>query len=82
MAELEHERVFALTVAVPLAAVGADILSLRVHDFDDERLRHEADELLNVYQPVVESGIGWLIVARRSKLFICGHPFISNFSNS
>lgn len=46
----------ALPVAVPLVAVGAGVLCLRVHDLVDEGLGHDPDELLDVDHAVVESG--------------------------
>lgn len=45
----------ALAVAVALVAVGACVCRLRVHDLVHERLGHDADELLDVDHPVVES---------------------------
>lgn len=45
-----------LAVSVALVAAGACILRPGVHDLVDEGFRHDADEFLDVYHPVIESG--------------------------
>lgn len=53
-ADARHEAAF--TIAVSLVAISACALRLGVHDLVDERLCHDADELLDVGHPVIKSG--------------------------
>lgn len=55
----------ALAVSVPLAATGVCALCLRIHDFVRESFRHDADGLMDVDHPIIESRH---VVAHRSPL--------------
>lgn len=56
----------AFAVAVPLVALAASVLGLRVHDLIDGRLGHDADKLPDVDHPVIESG--YVVACRRPLL--------------
>ena len=72
---------FAFAVAVSLAAFGARLLLLGVHDLVYVWLVIMRMSSWMSAIPLSNLGISWFVDACCLKMSMCGHPFTSNFSN-